>query len=374
MVRANFPNAEIHRGSLWKDPGTQVEYENDLLVVVDGFALVIEAKSATISDPARRGAPERLATTLRELIESPSEQAHRFITYLRSRPADHIFNTKHGVKNLVNSAAIKYYIPLGVTLSHLGSIGSNLKKLIRAKITSRPLEDLAPSISLTDFECVLELLPLEVEKIHYFARRREFEAHMDYEGDEMDLLGFYMDNGFNIGDTEYDGSTYMQMLMKSKELDPYFIGSREGVNVQKPALSMTPWWRDILTKVSEARTEGWIETGFILLNTTKDDQEEFEEKFKELGRLVIRGEAAHDHNFVVWKTGPERRRYVIVGYPYTTADREIRNDVAAEAIEQHFDDSVRGVALIGMSATAPHYPYNFIARMAATNLFDGLTL
>lgn len=374
IMRAGFPNATLYRGSLWRDPASGVEYENDLLVVIDSFAIVLEAKSASVSDPARRGAPERLAATLRELIEDPSDQAHRFIRHLENQKQTLTFNTKRGGTNVVDSTPIKYYIPLGVTLSHLGSIGSNLKKLIAAQITNKKLEELAPSMSLTDLESILELLPLELEKIHYLARRREFEAHMEYEGDEMDLLGFYLDTGFNIGNTEYDKSTTINMLLKSKELDPYFVGSREGKQVAKPELAMTTWWRDILNRISERRSDGWVETGFILLNTTKDDQAKFEREFKNLMRRVERGQVDMPHNFVIFKSGPTRRLYVIAGYPHTTTDKEIRNSVIADLMNGEFSDSVRGMAVIGVSLSSPSYPYSVLARQTATNLFDTLTL
>uniref|UniRef100_UPI003B9F39C4 hypothetical protein n=1 Tax=Agrobacterium tumefaciens TaxID=358 RepID=UPI003B9F39C4 len=87
---------------------------------------------------------------------------------------------------------------------------------------------------------------------------------MYYEGDELDLLGFYLDNGFNIGDTEYSQDIVLNMALKSKELDPYFVGSREGHSVSKPRLAMTDWWNAILNRLSEARFDGWLETGFIL--------------------------------------------------------------------------------------------------------------
>ena len=374
VIRGGFPNATIHRGSLWKDPASGKEFENDLLVVIDSFALVLEAKSASVTDPARRGAPDRLAETLRELIEDPSEQAHRFIRYLDSHKQIHSFNTKRDVTNVVDSTAIKYYIPLGVTLSHLGSIASNLKKLIKAGVTTKRLEDLAPSVSVTDLESVLELLPLEVEKIHYFARRREFEAHMNYEGDELDLLGFYLDTGFNIGQDEYAKNAMLNMLLKSKELDRYFVGSREGKKVKKPSLSMTTWWRDILTRISEVRLDGWIETGFIMLNIPKEDQEKFEREFKALVRRVKHGNVDMPHNFVIGKFGPDRRRYVLAGYPYTTIDKQVRNSVIDELIHGEFNEGVRGIAVIGVNLNSPSYPYSVLARMAATNLFDTLTL
>lgn len=373
VVRAGFPNGQVFTGSTWQTD-TGVTYENDLTLVIDSFAIVFEAKSASVSDPARRGAPSRLAETLRELIESPSEQALRFIDRLKGEPSVHKFKTKRGVVNEINSGAIKHYIPIGVTLLHLGMIASNIKKLIAAGIVDKKLEELAPSISITDLESVFELLTREVEKVHYLARRREFEAHMNYEGDELDLLGFYMDNGFNIGDTEYTQDVILNMLLKSKELDPYFIGSREGLAVPKPRLAMTEWWDAILTRVSEARFEGWLETGFILLNTTREDQTKFEIEFKKLARQVKEGTASRIHNWVIWESGPKRRRYVVVGYPYVGGDKEQRNSILGEAVDSGANADARGVAAIGLNVEHPHYPYDVLARRVSTNLFDTLTL
>ncbi|MEZ2740559.1 hypothetical protein [Comamonas jiangduensis] len=373
IVRAGFPNGQVFTGSTWQT-SAGVTYENDLTLVIDSFAIVFEAKSASVSDPARRGAPSRLSETLRELIDSPSDQALRFIDRLKSDPRVHEFRTKRGVVNKIDSGAIKHYIPVGVTLSHLGLIGSNLKKLIAAGIVDKNLEELAPSISITDLESVFELLTREVEKVHYLARRREFEAHMNYEADELDLLGLYLDNGFNIGETEYSQDVILNMVLKSKELDPYFVGSREGKPVQKPRLAMTDWWAAVLNRVSEAKFEGWLETGFILLNTTKEDQEKFEVAFKKLAMQVQEGTASHSHNWVVWETGPKRRRYVIVGYPYVVDDKEQRNSILAEAIESDANADTRGVVVIGVNMKNPHYPYDVLARRVATDLFDTLTL
>lgn len=373
IVGAAFPNGQVFKGSTWHDD-SGVLYENDLIVVIDTFAIVFEAKSASVSDPARRGAPDRLAETLRELIESPSEQALRFIERLRSTPAVHEFKTKRGVTNTIDSRPVKHYIPIGVTLSHLGLIASNLKKLIAAGIVEKKLEELAPSISITDLESVFELLEREVEKVHYLARRREFEAHMEYQGDELDLLGFYLDNGFNIGDTEYDQDSAFNMVMKSKELDPYFVGSREGKPVRKPCLAMSKWWADILDRISERKFEGWLETGFVLLNTTKEDQEKFEATFGELAKQVIAGTASKPHNWIRWESGPKRRRYVIVGYPYLTDDKDLRNSILAEAIGEDSTADARGVAAIGVKLSSPHYPYDVLMRRTATDLFDTLTL
>lgn len=308
------------------------------------------------------------------MIEEPSEQAIRFIDHLEQNQEEHSFNTKRGGVNVIDSRRIRYYIPLGVTLSHLGLIGSNLKKLIEGKVMKKTLEELAPSISFTDLEAIFELLPMEVQKIHYFARRREFEAHMEYEGDELDLLGFYLENGFNIGDTEYARDLEMNLSLKSKELDPYFVGTSEGKNIVKPELAMTKWWKDLLQAISERKTDGWVETGFILLNSTKEDQKKFESMFKELMVRIKKGKVDKLHNWVMFASGPERRRYLIAGYPYTTTEINVRNGVMGEIISDENFGKARGCVVIGVQMDRLDYPYSVLARRASTNLFDTLTL
>ena len=374
LFRTYFPDSEIKRGSLWKEPKTGKEYENDLIVLIDSFAIVVEEKSGVISDPAKRGAPERLFKTLKHLMEEPSEQALRFVKFLETNKKEHTFSTKRGTSNAINNENIKYYIPLGITFSNLGMIGSNLKKLIKAKIVDKSLEELAPSMSFTDLEIVLSILDSTAERIHYLARRREIEAHLQYEGDELDLLGFYLDNGFNIGEMEYTKDYIIHMPLKSKEIDPYIIGTSEGRSLKKPTLSITKWWRDILNKLEEKKPPGWIETSFILLNSTKDDQKKFERNFAQLKKKVVKGSALMPHNWTVLASGPERRRYIIIGYPYTMDDRRTRNDVMAQAIDDENFERTRGAVVIGVNVKYDHYPYSVFARKLATNLFDTLTI
>lgn len=368
IFRKGFPNAQILRGSLWGD------YENDLIVIIDTFAIVVEEKARLISPTARRGASLDLPETLKRLIEEPSEQSLKFIDYLKSKNEEIALQTKNGGTNKIDPRKIKYYIPLGVTFHHLGMISSNLKKLIDAKVVDKKLEQLAPSMSFTDLETVFQLLPLESEKVHYLARRREFEAHMEYEGDELDLFGFYLDNGFNIGDAEYARDVMMNIGLKSKELDPYIIGTAEGKTLKKPELAMTQWWKDLLNVIAAKRMHGWMETSFALLNSTKEDQEDFEKKFGVLVTGVLKGTLEKPHNWVMFLSGPERRRYAIAGYPYTTTDKELRNNIMSQILDSDDAKKARGGVVIGVNVNRPSYPYTVLAGRMATDLFDTLTL
>lgn len=368
LFRIRFPNAEIYRGSLWTYPEEGKEYENDLIVIIDTFALVIEAKSGGIPSPARRGAPLRLAETLKGLVEAPSEQAQRFARYLKDNKKEHIFSTKRTEINKIDSSKINYYVPISVTLSSLGVVGSNLKKIVDAGITKKKMSELAVSISLTDLECVFEILSYEAEIIHYFFRRREFDDHVDYEGDELDLLNFYLGNGFNIGEAEYDKKNSFLLINGSKILDPYFISLDQDKKAAKPKHQMTKWWEDILTRLSAKKPQNWIETSFILLNTAKADQEEFEKAINELIRRIIKKLVDKKHNWVRFTVGPGKRRFMIVGLPYLTKDMEERNALIGTIIESEGSDKNRGIVIIGRNLSRMDYPYSVLAGRLDTNL------
>ena len=372
LFKESFPSAQILAGSLWKCPIEDKDFENDLIVLIEDFAIIVECKSGTVSPPARRGATERLFKTLQELIIEPSEQAIRFENYLKQNKKVHIFRSKSGAKNHVDSSKIKYYVPLGVTLSNLGPIGCNIKKLINSKITSRKLEELAPSISLTNLEVIFEILSLQAEKVHYLSRRREFEAHLNFHGDEIDLFGFYLDNGFNIGETEYDDSFHINLTLKSKELDPYFIGKHRGINVKKPYLLKSKYWNDVLVKL-EKDAKHWLMASYILLNLPKEDQNKFEKNLKKLSTNMLKGKCIQRHNWMVMYCGPERRKYAIVGYPYKDTDKETRNAIINDIIASFdMEKNIKGILILGYNLNSSDYPYSVVAGSHKTDFFDNL--
>jgi len=372
LFRESFPSSQIYTGNQWYSPKEEKDYENDLLILIEEFAIIVESKSGTISSPAKRGATDRLFRTMKELVVDPSEQAIRFENFLRDNPRVIELTTKSGAKNKIDASKIKYFVPLGVTLSHLGSIGCNLKKLINANVINHKIEELAPSISYTDLEVIFDILTSQAEKIHYLSRRREFEAHVNFNGDEGDLFAFYLDHGFNIGDTEYDGLNRFELTGKSKELDPYFIGKNRGINVKKPILTKTKYWQDLLNKI-ELRTKNWLINSFILLNLPEEDQKDYERNLKILKNRILKGKVEKKYNYMLMKVGPERRRYTLVGFPYKDIDRETRNNLINDRIAEAINDKEsRGVIVLGYDLNYNHYPYTVIAGSYESNLFDSL--
>ncbi len=357
--RKAFPDGKIYRGSKFRlDPSTLTVYENDVLVIIDSTAIVVECKSNMVDPPARRGAEYRLADTLEDLVVVAAQQAQRFAQFLKENPHGHAFETKSGNINRVNASHLLRFIPISITYENLGFVSSNLKELVAAGliVSGQPL---IPSICLTDLEVVLETLDSQAERIHYLARRAEIERAMDYFGDELDLFAFYTDTAFNIGEWE-QGGRHINMALMSKELDPYFVAKADGVSVPKPSLRITLWWRAILTQIEEKRIDFWTEIAYVFLNISYQDQQKFEESFHKLRKQVLSGAIRHKHNWVEMLSGTHpNKRYGVLGIPYRSLRREERMDMMNRmAAEFDTKSPVFGTVVLAVDVDSPQYPYD----------------
>jgi hypothetical protein len=369
LFKNNFPGAEIFAGSQWLGETDGKLYENDLLVIIDSFAIVVEAKSGRVSPPAKRGAQKRLFNTLQELIDEPSEQALRFIEHLKAHPNPLALGTKKGTKNKFDAAPLKFFIPLGVTLSHLGSLSTNLKQLIRARVTERTIDQLAPSISITDLKVVFDLLSLTAQKVHYLQRRREIESNFEYVGDEVDLLAWYLDKGFNFSPEEREFGLF-NVILKSKELDNYIIGSANEEEVVKPELAMTKWWKDMLQRLDYKRMQHWLENSYILLNVPRDAQKDFEEMVETKRGQMLKNEAEFPHEFIILETSEKDRCYMLAGYLFHEHVAYERKEVMGDIIFDHMKGEAKGKLVIGMNIDKGHYPYSMYGCLLSSKLFD----
>jgi len=178
IFHAAFPAATLLRGSLWHDPLTNVEFENDLLIVLDSFLIVVECKSGGIAPSARRGG-ERLEKAILELIQNPAEQSARFADYLVKNAGDHSFNTKRKVKNRCNTSNSKHVIRLSLTFNFFGQIACQSRLLAQAGFLKTQVAP-AVTMSLGDLETVFDILEGAHQKLHYLSRRSEWESHLDW--------------------------------------------------------------------------------------------------------------------------------------------------------------------------------------------------
>jgi len=357
LCRKAFPNGRVYRGSQFRlTPGEEPVYENDILVLIDSTAIIVECKAHLVDAPARRGGELRLVDTLEDLVVSASQQAHRFMEFLKANPRRHAFDTKSGHINNVNASRILRFIPVSVTYENLGFVSANLKNAVEAGLIE-PGQPLVPSICFTDLEVILDTLDSQAERIHYLARRAEIERAMAYRGDELDLFALYVDTGFGLGELEGPGH-FLDMGLKSKELDPYFVGRANGVSVPKPKLKLTEWWRQTLARIEDVRNEFWTEVAYVFLSVAYEDQQKFEQQFSDLKRQVKRG-LLQEHRWVAMVSGTRsQRQYGVIGFPHGAITRDMRNGLMKHAAaEFERDRQVFGTVVLAIDVDAPHYPY-----------------
>jgi hypothetical protein len=361
LLQGRFPESQILRGSIWIDPENGKQYENDVLMVIDCFAIVIEAKSGTVHEPAKRGATLALERDIEKLIEESAMQSQRFVDYLKSITGEICFDTKNGSKNIVNLARVTTIARLNVILEDICSMQTLTKQLQDAGFLSESIA-IPPTMTIADLEIILEILEDPAKILHYLIRRHEFEQNADYLADEIDLLCFYLRTGFNIGTKEFDGTTLFLTGMSS-EIDGYYECLKHGIQKEKPRLDLTKWWQDILATLQERKSKGWLRISTKLLSVPYADQRKIEIKFKTVQRFVSRNPGKRTKmNMVVGKIGPPQRLEAFVFLAYKNEDHSSRYDIAINAaVELMKKDEIHEALMMGVNVDIPSYPYNFIA-------------
>jgi hypothetical protein len=69
----------------------------------------------------------------------------------------------------------------------------------------------APTISIGDLDVIVQTLVRPSEKLHYLVRWNVSEQWVNFYGDEMDLLAFYLETRFHIGTADIDPAFVLQM-------------------------------------------------------------------------------------------------------------------------------------------------------------------
>ena len=370
LFRAGFPDGKFYRGSMW-DNGDEDKGENDLIMVLGSVAIVVEAKSGSLTASAQRGAPKRLVDTVRDLLVAPADQANRFIRILEGIQGPTRFVTKSGSENTIDVRKVRYFLPLTVTMEQFGFV-TNMLNLAQSGISDRKVSELAQVVSLTDLKVIFEVLGLQSEKVHYFFRRREIGARLRLHGYETDVLAFYLGRGFNVGEVEFSGGTSIILVSASKQLDPYFVGEQLGVISDKPGLRLTPWWTTILQRLDADLNEERLDAALVLLNVPYEDQKKLEDEFTKLGQSARRNRHEAPRTWVEFLTIPAERQFCVSLYPYLSTYRETRDAVIDDFLKQDNAQQSRGAVCIAVNLDRGDTPYSVVALSPQPDLFDRL--
>jgi hypothetical protein len=354
-----FPQCEVATGYKWREGPD--EYENDLMVRVDSHLLLIEAKSHSVHWSALRGAPDRAKKHVKDMLLDPSIQSLRLATRINGVLKDIRTKDEKLPSFPVSLDSVRTIVRLSVTLEDFATLQSTVH-LARDAGWFPKDHPIAPCILLADLEIIFDILQSTPQKIHYLKRRADLEDHFKYKGDELDLLGFYISNGFNIGLAEFDDGHFM-LTGASKPIDKYYEAKEEGIITLKPQPKITKWWKDICEKIEARERPQWTDVSIALLHVSYEDQATIEKKFKILIENVHKNWQTPGHDCAIVVSPHKRQSDALAVVAYKDKDSANRQDRISGVVANVFDDAphVDRCLVIGVNIDRMDYPYSLIA-------------
>ena len=211
------------------EDGQLKKTELDIIGVSSDTVYIIEVKAGELNIKHRRGALKGLKDRLEETINEGSYQCHRALKYIQDNENPTFDYSKNGTTNTltVNKNQIKSYFKISVTFEHFSSISANLKYLINSGVLS-PDFKWTWIVSLYDLMIFSDLIQSEDEFKEYLTNRIALYDRNDIEfSDEIDILGFYLENKFPLGPEKQN--EMVQIVNFKDKIDTYY--TKKGVGM-----------------------------------------------------------------------------------------------------------------------------------------------
>lgn len=326
IINRRFPESNTISGVKWMLNG--IEYETDLITFIDSHALIVEAKSGKITEPALRGAPDRLKRHIKEILVEPNLQSKRLKERLLELIANPETDDDLRKKLPVDLSDIHKVIRVSVSLEDFAMLQANVSQLKDTGWLPDNFEP-CPTMNLADFETLFDFLEHPVQIIHYLERRQELEAAIGFMGDELDLMGLYIDTLFNIGDI--DQNIDFVITEMSAPLDAYYNSRDAGIDIPKPTPKICPLFVEIFNQLEQRKTPGWTEIGVILNRLSPDDQRRLTKMIARLKKNVLKNWAIEGHKNIVVFAPPKASEYALCYVIYNDQNVDRRKEFIEEA-------------------------------------------
>ena len=331
-----LPGASIQANVKWR-MGDQ-EFENDFLAILDRTVVIAEAKSHRVTPEGLRGAPQRLKRHVKDLILAPSIQSKRLEDCIEAgrKGDDAAIRALSGLG--IEPSVVDRVIRLSVTLEELPLVSSAEGDLKR--IGWIPADhQLAPSIPISDFLCIIDILENPILTLHYLSERTYIQKTFDLLGIEPDFLGLYLETGFTVQEFDQQ-SRALSIVGLSQEIDRYFDSLTTSKRAIKPKPKLNPLFRSIVVMLDQRRPNGWTTLGLHLLNSTSFAGQRTVEKQLAKLRKTLRKNFRDPQQKNAFQISPsENRKAHVVFYLYPHALRLSRKKVMQHIGSQAVDSS-----------------------------------
>lgn len=356
IIRRRFPKSNTVSGIKWMYDGA--EYETDLITFIDSHALIVEAKSGKITEPALRGAPDRLKRHVKEILVDPNIQSKRFKERLLELIANPGIDDDLRDRLPVDINTIQKVIRVSVSLDDFAMLQANVSQLKATGWLPDNFEP-CPTMNLADFETLFDFLNHPVQIIHYLERRQELEREVGFMGDELDLMGLYIDTLFNVGHVE-PGVDFIISEM-SAPLDAYYNSRDAGIDIPKPKPKISPLFSEIFNQLEQRMTPRWTEIGVFLNRFSPDDQYKLTKMITKLKNNVQKNWHLEGHKNMAVFVPPKASEYALVYLVYNNNNAHRRNEFIDVAARYGLEpEHVRQCLVIARNIDKEDFVYHFI--------------
>jgi hypothetical protein len=259
-------------------------FELDGLVTVDNVLFLVEAKSGTMSSPARRGA-ESAISELKDLVGKAHEQAIRALSYLKS--ADTVdFLAENGQKIEISLRLFPRIYLITVTLNELAAFTTQLRALRELGVV--PKETKAWTICALDLRIIAEIIEGIAMFVDFLDHRLQIEAFDVVAADELDWLGFYLTQGLDL--THVDKEIEKLVFLSFTEpLDDYYyhVSGIRKTPAKKPRRPMSRLLRKLSHQLEQSGPAGFVDAICVLLSVNSKTRRRLTEVIKRARQIAM---------------------------------------------------------------------------------------
>lgn len=303
-----IPGADIRRNASWGWQGR--EYETDLVALIDRLVLIVESKSAVISDGALRGGPKAMRNHIQDLLIDPAEQSGRLRDILvAASKGDEAAGQVASLLG-VDANKVERIVRLSVTLDDFSALASAESELKRAGWFPGHVE-MAPTMNLAELATCVDILEGPVFFLHYLTARERIQRKAEIFGYEHDFLGMYLESGLDL--PELQSGTHRGMIAgMAAALDHYYVSRDAGFAATKPRPRVGPYLNSVIRSFEARRPPTWTIMGLVLLDALPPGSDaELESALEDLAESVAENWADPSHQSVMVASGPCRRGLAI---------------------------------------------------------------
>ena len=307
-----------------------------------------------------RGAPGRVKRHVKDLVLAPSVQSHRLERLIRAAQEGDETAGKTVRAIGIEPSRVDRVIRLSVSLDDLSPIWSEEDKLKRVGWVPDD-HALAPTLSIADLLCVVDILDNPIQFLHYVNERGFIQKSLDLYGDEMDSLGLYLKTGFNLAVIE-EQHEFLVTVGLSSSIDEYYESRDFGVSVSKPRTLLSRLFRAILGRLSAKRPHGWTTAGLHMLNSTDySEQLKVEKALQRLRRSVRKNYRNPTHRCTLVIVPRNQRKAALIFYLFPNKLRPRRHAAMQQLAQQVMDEHQCGeVCVIGKNTDKWTEPFDTI--------------